>query len=159
MIILAALVLELPKFWFMGGITGPYHILPLFSGGPISESPKFWLVLHLFFALVTVLLLCAKVLGYTLGSRAYSLLKASFCITMLLIILNMKNLGGASKTVAMMINISAVLVLCFLAFLANNNKTDLGYFAYEYATGHQFPILFSLATVFSGFLCIPGIVF
>jgi hypothetical protein len=111
-------VLEIPKIYFMLFPIGPYHLMGYIPDMPVSESPVWWLLVHL---IISVLLLNAlglcliawKNVGYR-PDELCTLVDVLFFLFFALVCVNSSNLGGLSQPAAICVNLGINVLLLYL---------------------------------------------
>lgn len=104
---------EIPKFYYMI-FSENYHLFPMIPNYmPISNSPRLWLILHLFVSLTL-----SYKLGWRIISQKENNIQIWFGISSLLIFLNCWNFGPSSSLTAIYIQVPLLMTI--------NNQTQKG---------------------------------
>lgn len=112
-LVLFEFIFEFPiKAYFLLSQTETPRIMPLFNG-PESQSPRWWLFIHLMFAVVNLLLFIAKNCNVEIKKKYLVLSHVTFS---LLLLPNASTLMSLSSTIALGVNLGAIVLLSILLY-------------------------------------------
>lgn len=108
-VLITVLTQELPKMYYMLS-ESEYHVFPKYDG-PISESPKPWLLVHTILSISITAFLACKLSGVLFRKITDNVMTGVFLMWTLLVIWNSNNLAGIPHETASKINVGIVLLL------------------------------------------------